>query len=73
MGMGKEALEAGACAAHAPDGPRFAPRVCARADAVLRAGGYGCYIFDMDETLAKYNCIEVYKVCDCVCVPPTLA
>ena len=23
---------------------------------------YGCYIFDMDETLAKYNCVEVYKV-----------
>jgi hypothetical protein len=71
--MCKGALEAGACAAGTPDGPRFVPRAYLRADAVPRAGGYGCYIFDMDETLAKYNCVEVYKVRDCVCVPPTLA
>jgi hypothetical protein len=67
--MGKEALEAGECESTAG----CAPQACVRADAVPRAGGYGCYIFDMDETLAKYNCVEVYKVFDCVCVPPTLA
>ena len=31
-------------------------------EAVDVGGSLGCYIFDMDETLARYHCTEVYKV-----------
>ena len=31
-------------------------------EAVDVGGSLGCYIFDMDETLARYHCTEVYQV-----------
>ena len=64
-----DALDAGNCAFVAP-GPALFPPVAPPPRPLTRcrrAGGkdVAAYIFDMDETLAKYNCVEVYKVVWC--------
>jgi len=54
-------LEAGVCSVCVLLAHEYAHYMCLYLDFSF-TGEYGCYIFDMDETVAKYHCTEVYKV-----------